>query len=78
MPIISSICRSGTIVWSDEWSSYNNVFRLGYNHGTVNHHLRFIDPTTGVHTQNIESLWNKLKRRMKKQWVVVVMISMNI
>ena len=26
----------------------------------------FVCPFTGTHTQNIESLWNKLKKRLKK------------
>lgn len=66
LPIILNICRSGSIIWSDEWSSYNSIYTLGYSHGKVNHNLHFIHPVTGVHTQNVESLWNKLKRRIKK------------
>ena len=34
-------------------------------HETVNHSLNFINPISGVHAQSIESLWNKLKSRLK-------------
>jgi hypothetical protein len=61
-PIILQVVRPGTIVWSDEWRSYRSLSNLG----TVNHTLNFINPETGVNTQTIESLWNKLKRRLKK------------
>ena len=35
-------------------------------HETVNHTLHFVDPKTGVHTQNIESYWNKQKNKIKR------------
>lgn len=36
------------------------------NHVTINYTFNFMNSKTGVHTQNIESLWNKLKKRIKK------------
>ena len=33
----------------------------------MNHSLDFVDPNTGVHTQNIENTWMKVKRKHKKQ-----------
>lgn len=65
LPIIRNICRTGTIIWSDEWRSYNNIGDNNYDHLTVNHRYNFVNPVNGVHTQAIESLWNKLKRRLK-------------
>ena len=47
-------------------SPYNNINSLGMEHRTVNHSLYFVDPNTGVHTQNIESLWNQVKYKFKK------------
>ena len=36
------------------------------SHSTVNHSVHFVDPITGVHTQNIESYWNRVKYKIKK------------
>ena len=35
-------------------------------HRVVVHARNFVDPVTGVHTQEIESAWNRLKRRAKQ------------
>ena len=37
--------------------------RMGY---IVNHSLHFIEPNTGVHTQNIESYWSRVKTKRKR------------
>ncbi|KAG0440131.1 hypothetical protein DMUE_1966 [Dictyocoela muelleri] len=66
LPIINQICRPGSIIWSDEWRGYSNLQAQGYNHETADHSYDFINPQNGVNTQTIESLWNKLKRRLKK------------
>ena len=57
---------NGFDIYSDCWAAYRQIQgRLGFEHGTVNHRFNFVDPVTGVHTQNVESYWNRLKRKIK-------------
>ena len=66
LPIIRKVTRSGTTIHSDEWKAYINIAsKLEFHHQTVNHTLHFVDPETHVHTQNIESYWNKHKHNIK-------------
>ena len=68
LPIIQAHCAPGTTVHSDEWASYNavgNIANIG-QHGVVNHSLHFVDPMTGVHTQTVESYWNRVKTKLKR------------
>ena len=68
LPIIQSHVQAGTTVNSDEWAAYNRISSIPgvATHGVVNHSLHFVDPATGVHTQNIESYWNRVKIKLKK------------
>ena len=66
LPIIQQPIQPGTMVYSDEWRSYNRVGNIpGLDHLTVNYFLFFVDPVTGVHTQTIESYWNRVKTKLK-------------
>lgn len=68
LPIIQRHVRPGTIIWSDQWAAYNRVQHLASvaQHETVNHSIEFVNPTTGVHTQNVESYWNRAKMKIKR------------
>ena len=68
LPIIQSHVRPGTIIHSDDWRAYNRVASLPpvAGHSVVNHSLHLVDPSTGTHTQNIESYWERDKRKIKR------------
>lgn len=66
LPIIQSWCLPGTIIVSDGWPAYNNISSLGFEHEVVIHERYFVDPNTGVHTNNVEAYWQRCKRRFKK------------
>ena len=61
MAIIRDWIEPGTTVISDSWASYRNLDQQGYTHRTVNHSIHFVDPTTGAHTNTIESTWRSVK-----------------
>lgn len=66
LPIISAHVAPGTTVYLDEWSAYKPNLPGVAGHCIFNHSLHFVDSTTRIHTQNIESYWAKLKlKRMK-------------
>ena len=68
LPIIQQHTAPGTVIHSDQWHSYNGVSQLPNvsSHRTVNHSVEFVDSVTGVHTQNIESYWNRVKMKLKR------------
>ena len=58
----------GNTIHTDEWRAYRSLGNdHDYTHFTVNHSVSFVEPTTGVHTQNIENTWMLVKRKQKKQ-----------
>ena len=72
IPIIYQYALPGTKFYRDEWRSYNAVNNDNngpgrYIHQTVNHSINFVDPTTLVHTQNIENMWMVAKTKKKNQ-----------
>ena len=67
LPIIQAHTLPSTVIHSDQWRAYSQVSSLPTvaSHSTVNHSLEFVDPVTGVHTQHVESYWNRCKTRFK-------------
>jgi len=41
---------------------------IGYVHQTVNHSRHYMDPATGVHTNNIEARWSACKAGFKRRY----------
>ena len=56
------------VVRRDEWAAYNRISSIPVvaAHQTVDHSLHFVDPATHVHTQNVESYWNRFKTKLKR------------
>ena len=48
------------------WATKASNKQTQLSHRTVNHSINFVEPITGVHTQNIESYWNVKKTLIKK------------
>lgn len=53
----------GSII-SDCWKVYNCLYQEGYEHITVNHSYRLVDPDTLAHANTIEHQWRKAKRKV--------------
>jgi hypothetical protein len=68
LPIIVEWCRPGTIIVSDGWAAYNGVAGNVYEHEVVVHENFFVDPDTGIHTNNVENYWQRCKRRFKRMY----------
>ena len=69
LPIIQVHTLPSTIIHSDDFASYRTAVGQLPNvqqHQVVNHSLNFVDPRTGVHTQHVESYWNRVKLKFKK------------
>ena len=67
-PVIARCIQPGTEIHTDDWAAYRNIDRqindVGAHQGVV-HRRNFVDPRTGVHTQEIEYCWNNLKLGQK-------------
>ena len=68
--ILQRVLLPGSEVHSDDWGAYHNLVRHVPNvtvHRTVVHRDNFVDPRTGIHTQEAESAWARLKYHSKRE-----------
>lgn len=69
LPILRKCLQPGSEVYTDDWGAYRNLRRHLPNHvarhGVVVHADNFVDPVSGVHTQEAESAWANLKGPLK-------------
>ena len=68
LPIIVEWCLPGTIIVSDGWAPYNGIAGNVFEHEVVIHEHHFVDPVTHVHTNAVESYWQRCKRRFKRMY----------
>lgn len=68
--ILRRVLLPGSEVHSDDWAAYRNLPRYVANvtaHRVVVHKDHFVDPRTGIHTQEVESAWSRLKYHIKRE-----------
>ena len=68
IPILQRVLLPGTEVHSDDWEAHFNITAHAatvQTHRVVVHAANFVDPVTGVHTQEEESAWSRLKYKVK-------------
>ena len=63
---IKEWCLPGTVIVTDGWKGYSTVQVAGFKHEVVVHEQHFVDPETGVHTNNVENMWQRCKCRFKR------------
>lgn len=64
IPLIQKYIKPGTTIMSDCWRAYDVLSELDFAHLKVNRSINFVDPTTGAHTNTVESLWRHVKNRI--------------
>ena len=71
LPILEKCLQPNSVVYTDDWGAYRNLEQHLPNHVSshrvVVHTNNFVDPITGVHTQEAESAWAQLKGPVKKR-----------
>ena len=62
----------GAHIVSDRWASYagtENTHDGIYSHEIIIHQQHFVNPLNNeVHTQNVENMWMRLKRKLRQQF----------
>ncbi|KCZ77811.1 hypothetical protein H311_01172, partial [Anncaliia algerae PRA109] len=67
--IICSKVAENSIIWTNEYKSYSNLSKYIMIHNAICHEYQFINSSTGVNTQAVESFNNELKLEIKRKKV---------
>jgi len=59
--VARKVASKDTILYTDEFPSYDHMARLGYNHKRIEHHAK-IYVRGNIHTQTIDGFWSLVKR----------------
>lgn len=68
--ILQRVLLPGSEIHTDDWGAYRNLDRYVANvavHRIVVHRNNFVDPLTGIHTQEAESAWAPMKYHVKRE-----------
>lgn len=68
-PILQRVLLPGSELHSDDWPGYRNLTAHVPNvtlHQVVVHEDNFVDPR-GIHTQDAEAAWNRMKYHIKRE-----------
>ena len=69
IPIITSVVKQGSEIWTDEWKPYRALATRGYVHKTVCHKREFKGPD-GTCTNVVEGFWAVLKKFLRQNHVL--------
>lgn len=61
LPIIDRSIEAGTIIYTDEYRSYNGLGERGFDHSHIKHSAK-VYVSGDVHTNTIEGFWGLIKR----------------
>ncbi len=64
--MIEKYVESGSVVWTDSFSAYNDYSLDGYTHQTGNQSKNYVNPNSRVHTLGIERAWLDAKSWYKR------------
>ena len=68
--ILQRVLLPGSEIHTDDWGTYRNLDRYVANvavHRIVVHRNNFVDPLTGIHTQEAVSAWVRMKYHVKRE-----------
>ncbi|MCT8345073.1 IS1595 family transposase [Photorhabdus kleinii] len=67
MPIITAKIKPDSLVYTDNFASYDVLEVSDFKHYRINHSTEFVDAKNGQNPINgIENFWNQAKRHMRK------------